>query len=104
MTKCIICDQRPSHKGNGFCATCEDKINSERKSRQPAKPSRYVTYRGHVVGMYPTGDGTLKPRLLGISAKRLPKAITLDLNHYLEGFNRATIKRLKATVLQLAHA
>jgi hypothetical protein len=104
MTKCVICDERPTRNGNGLCSICNDKVNSESKSRQPAKPFRYVTYRGHVVGMYPSGNGALQPRLLGISAKRLPKSITLDLNTYLEGFDRVTIKQLKATVLQLAHA
>lgn len=104
MTKCVICDKRPSLNGNGLCSLCEDRINRERKSRQPDKPQRFVTFRGHVVGMYRTGNGTLKPRLLNRNPKRLPKSITLDLNHYIEGFDRGTIKRLKATVLQLAHA
>lgn len=104
MTKCIICDKRPSLNGNGLCSPCEDKINRERKSQQPAKPFRFVTYRGHVVGMYPSGNGAIQPRLLNHNPKRLPKSITLDLNHYIEGFDRHTIKRLKAIVLNLAHA
>lgn len=104
MTKCIICDERPSLKGNGLCSHCEDRVNRERKSRQPDKPHRFVTYRGHVVGMYRTGNGTLKPRLLNRNPDRLPKSKTFDLNRYIEGFTREQVKRLKATVLQLAHA
>jgi len=104
MTKCIICEQRPSRNGNGTCSQCQNRIDRESKCRQPDKPSKFITYRGHVVGMYPAGKGTLKPQLLSRSPMGLPKSRTLDLNTYLEGFNRETIKRLKATVLQLAHA
>jgi len=104
MTKCLICEQRPSRNESGFCTPCQQRIDKLTKASQPDKPSKFVTYRGHVVGMYPAGKGTLKPRLLFRSPSGLPKSCTLDLNTYLEGFERDTIKRLKATVLQLAHA
>jgi hypothetical protein len=104
MTKCIICEKRPSSNGNGFCHNCQQKADSEAKAQQPDKPFRYVTYRGHVVGMFPSGEGTFKPRLLGRNPDHLPRGKTLDLNHYIEGFSRETIKRLKATVLSLAGA
>lgn len=104
MTKCLICEQRPSHNGNGFCQPCQDRVDKGSKASKPDKPTKYVTYRGHVVGMFPAGKGTLRPQLLSRSPKGLPKSCTLDLNTYLEGFDRETIKRLKATVLQLAHA
>lgn len=104
MTKCIICGERPSRNGNGLCNPCQQRVDKETKDRTPDKPYKYVTYRGHVVGMFPAGKGTLKPRLLSRSPKGLPKSRTLDLNTYLEGFDRDTIKRLKAVVLQLAHA
>jgi hypothetical protein len=104
MTKCIICEERPSLNGNGTCGQCQNRIDKEAKGRKPDKPFRYVTYREHVVGFFPVGDGVLKPRLLSRSPKGLPKSITLDLDHYIEGFSREAIKRLKAVVLQLAHA
>lgn len=104
MTKCIICDQRPSRNGNGLCNSCENDINRKRSSRQPAKAFRYITYQGHVVAMLSSGNGTLKPQLSNRKPEFLPKATTLDLNTYLEGFNRDTIKRLKALVLSTAHA
>ena len=104
VTKCIICRQRPGLNGNGICASCQQKLDKEAKAHKPDKPFRYVTYRGHVVGMYPSGSGALKPRLLGRNPDRLPKGKTLNLNHYIEGFDRGTIKRLKATVLSLAGA
>jgi hypothetical protein len=105
MAKCIICNQRPAN-GNleGFCGPCFNKVQAERRARRKEKPFRYVTYRGDVVGMFPVGGGVLRARLLGVSPDRLPKSITLDLNTYLEGFEREQIKRLKACVLQLAHA
>jgi hypothetical protein len=104
MTKCLICGERPSRNGNGFCHPCQQRVDKETKARKPEKPSKFLTYRGHVVGMFPAGKGMLKPRLLSRSPKGLPKSRTLDLNTYLEGFDRDTIKRLKATVLNLAHA
>jgi len=104
MTKCIICEERPSRKGTGFCTQCQQRVDKLSKASQTVKPSKFVTYRGHVVGMYPAGKGTLRPRLLSRTPNGLPKSRTLDLNTYLDGFNRDTIKRLKATVLQLAHA
>ncbi len=105
MTKCIVCEVRPVN-GNpdGMCAQCHTKVEKEHNLRRREKPFRYVTYKGHVVGMYRQPNGTLKPRLLGISPDRLPKSITLNLNTYLEGFTRDQIKKLKKCVQQLVHA
>ena len=99
--KCVICERRPA-KGNGHCVQCAGKIAKMR--RRKVEPRHFLTYRGHVVGLYPNGDKTLKPRLLTRSAEHLPKGKTLDLNRYCEGFSREVIKRFKACVLQLAHA
>jgi len=101
--KCVICEQRPA-KGDGHCIQCAGKIAKMRKASATVQPQHFLTYRGHVVGLYPNGDKTLKPRLLGRSAEHLPKRKTLDLNRYCEGFSRETIKRFKACVLQLAQA
>ena len=101
MTKCVICEQRPAN-GNGQCVQCAGKI--AKMSKRTAQPRHFLTYRGNVVGLYPNGGGTLKPRLLGRSAEHLPKGKTIDLNVYCSGYSRETIKRFKACVLQLAQA
>ena len=101
MTKCVICEQRPAN-GNGQCVQCSNHI--AKLGKRAPQPRHFLTYRGDVVGLYPNGGGTLKPRLLQRSAEHLPKGKTLDLNHYCEGYSRETIKRFKACVLQLAHA
>ena len=103
MTKCIICTKRPA-KSDGFCTPCGNHIEAERKAKANNKPLHFLTYRGHVVGLYPVGEGKLKPRLLKRSAEHLPKRNTLDLNVYLDGFTREKIKSFKACVLSLAHA
>lgn len=101
MTKCVICEQRPAN-GDGRCVQCAGKI--AKMSKRTVQPRHFLTYRGHVVGLYPNGDKTLKPRLLGRSAEHLPKGKTIDLNRYCSGYSREVIKRFKACVLQLAHA
>lgn len=101
--KCIICGQRPAHT-DGICANCAAKVEAERRRRKPVEPFRFLTYRGYVVGFYPNGNGTLTPKLLRRNPDNLPKYKTLDLNHYIEGFAREEVKRLKACVLQLANA
>lgn len=104
ITKCIICHKRPALNGDGHCNNCQQKIDSLSKAQKANQPFRYVTYKGHVVGMFPSGEGKFTPRLLGRNPDNLPKSKTLNLNSYIEGFSRETIKRLKATVLSLADA
>lgn len=104
MTKCIVCGVRPSLNGNGTCQLCQQGIDKDRRCRKPEKPFRYVTYRGYVIGMFPDGNGMYQPRLLSGSPKRLPKSITINLNHFCGGFTKDQIKRLKAAVLSCAHA
>ncbi|GAI93589.1 unnamed protein product, partial [marine sediment metagenome] len=60
--KCVICEQRPAN-GNGRCVQCAGKIAN--MSKRKVEPRYFLTYRGDVVGLYPNGDKTLKPRLLG---------------------------------------
>jgi len=103
MVKCIICERRPASE-NGCCANCTNKLNSQRKRKANDEPQKFLTYRGHVVGLYPNGNGTLKARLLKRSSDYLPKSKTLDLNTYLPGFTRDKIKDFKCCVLQLANA
>ena len=103
MTKCVICERRPANDG-AYCTNCLSKIDSERKARAKHAPKYFLTYRGHVVGLYPDGKDKLKGRLLNRDPNRLPKSKTLNLNHYIEGFSREQIKNFKSCVLQLAHA
>ena len=104
MVHCIICEQRPARTAEGQCRNCASKIEAERKLRAPDKPVKYLTYRGNVVGLFRNGGTALKARLLKRSPYGLPKRITLDLNTYLPGFDRAQIKAFKACVLKLASA
>ncbi len=104
--KCVICGNRPANgNGHGRCSTCQAKIEKEERARTPEKPFRYLTYRGGVVGLFrkPGLDGTLHARQLNINPERLPKSITLDLNTYLNGYSRETVKRFKRCVRELAH-
>lgn len=101
MSKCPICERRPRQNGP-FCPTCDGKIKAERKLRQTPQPVRYLTYRGHVVGLFPNGGDTLRPRLLRRDAEKLPKGKTINLNVYCPGYTREQVKRFKATILTLA--
>jgi hypothetical protein len=101
--KCIICERRPAGQ-DGVCANCASKVGAENRRRKPDEPFRFATYQGHVVGFFPNGNGTLKPRLLNRNPDKLPKSKTLDLNRYIEGFTRERVKGLKACVLKLANA
>ena len=101
--KCVICGKRPAREG-AYCANCHNKIEAERRRRRQSTPERFITYRGHVVGLYRNGNGALEPRLLKRNPDLLPKKKTLNLNHYIEGFTREQVKRLKACILQLANA
>ncbi len=104
MTKCIVCEVRPSRNGDGTCHNCESKIDRERRLRKPEKAFRYVVYKDYVCGLYRSGNGTYKPtykpRPVGIKVSRLPKSITIDLTKYCAGFTKAQVKKLKAAVLQ----
>ena len=100
---CVVCDQRPAHNG-GICHNCNQKIEAEKRNHKPEQPFRFATYKGHVVGFYRNGGGNLEPRLLNRKPENLPKNKTLDLNHYIKGFTREQVKRIKSVILQLANA
>lgn len=100
---CAICDHRPA-KARGICANCQAKLDSEKRKRKAEQPVKYATYRGHTIGFFKNDGGKLVPRLLKRNPENLPKYMTLDLNTYIEGLDRATIKRIKSAILTLAHA
>ena len=101
--KCIICDVRPALNGNPYCHRCQQVISAERKKRQSIKPDMFLVYQGNVVGMFRQRGGTFTSKLLGCSAKKLPKARTLILDNYLEGYTRSQIKKMKSLVKQLTN-
>jgi len=90
----------------GYCVNCASKLDAERHKRatQSDKPVKFLTYRGFVVGLYRNGSGKLTSKLLKSNPANLPKARTLDLNRYCEGYTRDTIKAFKRCILQLANA
>ena len=98
---CTICEHRPA-RIKGICPHCADGIS--KMSRRVPQPQHFLTYRGHVVGLYPSGGSILKPRLLARNAEKLPKGKTIDLNHFCKGFSRTQVKKFKACILQLANA
>jgi len=97
---CAICNYRPRAKGQRYCTNCQAKLDKENRLRKAEKPVKFATYRGHVVGFY-RHDGVLVPRLLRRKPEVLLKGKTLDLNHYIEGFSREQVKKLKSAILQL---
>ena len=103
MAKCVICSKRPA-KVEAFCIECNGHIEADRNRKRRPEPRHFLTYRGHVVGLFKNGDGMLKAYLLRRNPDRLPKGKTIDLNRWCDGFSRDRIKEFKACVLQLAHA
>jgi len=102
--KCSICDTLPA-RIHGHCSNCHAQIVKLERENRIEQPVKFLTYRGMVVGLYKSRNkGMLSPRMLTRSAEHLPKAKTLDLNVFCEGFDRAIIKRFKSTVLSLAGA
>ena len=102
MTKCVICERRPGRTEHGWCLDCASKVEAERRHKVAEQPTKFLTYRGIVVGLYPNGDGKLKASLLRRKAENLPKTKTLDLNTYLPGYTRQVIKSFKSCCLKLA--
>ena len=101
MGKCIICQWRPAN-GNGYCNQCNSRVT--KLTPHKVEPSYFLHYRGDVVGLYETGNGTLRARLLKRSLQYIPKTKLINLDVYCEGYTRKKIKEFKKCVLQLANA
>lgn len=103
---CPICEHRPKAKGSRYCSNCLAKMGKTVKTRSAQKPVKFATYRGHVIGFFPNGKQNgrvvLRAELLRRKPEGLPKGKTLDLNHYIEGFDRGQVQKIKKTILQLA--
>jgi len=97
---CSICFREPV-KIHGHCHECDTRLKTIRAENKHSEPAKYLTYRGYVVGLYSVGHGDLKARPETRNADHLPKAKTLDLNVWCEGFTREKIKAFKACVLSL---
>lgn len=106
--KCIVCEVRPRKRGSSYCANCGGQIKAEtirRANGHEPEPVKYATYNGYVVGFFPTREkDVLTARAVHRDSADLPKCRTLDLNTFLEGFDRDMVKRLKATVLHVNNA
>jgi hypothetical protein len=104
MAKCLICERQPRQEGQLYCGNCASKLASERRRSQRPEPLKYATYRGHVVGFYPNGDGKLQPRLVMRDPSKLPQSKTINLDVYCPGFTREQVKKIKRAILALANA
>lgn len=104
MTKCVICEQRPSRTEKGYCHNCNAKIVADRRNGKSPEPVKFLHYRGTVVGLYRNGNGngTLRAELLKRDIERLPKGKLIDLDHYCEGYSREQVKKFKRCVLRLS--
>lgn len=98
LMKCLICQQRPRLEESRYCGACNDLVKSNVTTKR--RPERYVVYKEYVVGMFKNGNGKLHPEMVKVAVGSLPKRNVLNLNEYIEGFDRAQVKELKRTVLQ----
>ncbi len=103
MAKCVICGQRPE-RVDGYCKHCFSQLEAVRNAKDRKQPRHFLTYQGHVVGLFPNGGKTLVARLLARSDKYLPKRKTVNLNSYCTGYSRDSIKAFKACIRQLSQA
>ncbi len=97
--KCIICDIRPA-RIHVHCHVCHAEIRKIQAERAD-EPVKYLAYHGAVVGLYPNGNGKLRARPLAISAAHLPKARTINLDVWCDGFTKDMVRKFKACVLSL---
>mgnify|MGYP001138718307 CR=1 FL=1 len=104
VRKCHICGVRPATTEQGYCHNCQSQLDADRRSRRPAKPFRYVTYRGITVGLHrhkSNGD-TFKAEFITKDPEKLPKSRMINLDTYCTGFTREQIKKLKRLCLSFA--
>ncbi|RJO60434.1 MAG: hypothetical protein C4542_09040 [Dehalococcoidia bacterium] len=102
--KCPICDVRPINGNGNYCKVCFEKIQSDR-SKAKTEPSKFLTYKGFVVGLVKSPfDSRLHPIQLKRDPTKLPKAKTINLDTYCDGFSRDQIKEFKKCVLRTVGA
>ncbi len=97
--ECLICGTRPRHNGGKYCRPCADSLPKDHEGAWWAKAFKYAVWRGYGVAFMPDGKGNYKPVLLPKGAiGKLTKAKVINLDQYCEGYERMTIKRLKAAI------
>ena len=98
--KCVICNIRPARPDKGYCANCEARIKARESTATKHENTvvKYLVYRGNVVGLVPSGNGTFKATAVTINPDRLPKDKTINLDRYCEGFDRSQIRKFKAAI------
>jgi hypothetical protein len=107
--KCIICESRPVAKGQkaGYCKQCSDQLEAaKRASPGQVEVYKYLTYRGVVIALKPSskqgGTQMYKAERVFKNPETLPKAKTVNLNVYCEGYDRGQIKKMKALFARCA--
>lgn len=99
---CSICGHRPVHedgKRKGVCPQCTVRIDTDKARNKPDVPVKFITYRGNVVGLFPSGPGTYQPRMVNRAPESLPKDKTINLDKWCPGFDKDQIKKFKRAVL-----
>ena len=107
--KCHICNVRPATTDEGYCHNCQSQIEADKRRKRPAKPFRYVTYRGVTVGLHKNkgngGNGnvdTYTPEYITRDPEKLPKSKVINLDTYCKGYTRAQVKKFKRLCLGFA--
>ena len=104
VRKCHICGVRPATTEQGYCHNCQSQLEADRRRKRPAKPFRYVTYRGVTVALHKhsDNDGKLKTEFITRDPEKLPKSRLINLDTYCPGFTRDQVKKLKRLCLRFA--
>lgn len=99
--KCLICEVRPRKEGTLYCHNCGEQIESMHHEEK-VKPWRWLVYHDVAVAVFKRHDGSQYGEMskrepyTDEGKLRLPHAITLDLNTFLEGYTKSEVKRMKA--------
>ena len=112
-TRCFICGRRPPARGEMYCRVCQRELDQAEQARHKRcqawkKAWKFLHWKGVVVGLYQVdqvdewGQPMVRPRRVFQTLGQLPKAKVIDLDTYIPGFTRQQIKRMKATLRQLA--
>ena len=107
VRKCHICNVRPATAEHGYCHNCQSQLEADRRRKRPAKPFRYVTYRGVTVALHKqNGNGDngdrFKAEYITRDPEKLPKSRLINLDTYCPGFTREQVKKLKRLCLRFA--
>ena len=124
--RCFLCPEgRPKAKRGpgvkwGTCNVCGRRLDAEererkarrqlyRREQEPIRPDndlipRFITWRGHTVGLCAQGNGGYTyryyPRYSGDDVARLPTRGVLNLNVHCDGYDRKQIKSLKRLIVE----